>query len=149
MGSELAAVDTNVLVYSKYSNSPQHAASLALLTGAQSADAGLCLFPQMPAEFYATVTNPKRVSPVLTLDEALQALREFSRLPGLILFPIPADVPARWMALLAVVPVHGRRVFDLQIAAAMLCSGVSTLYTYNTKDFLGIPGITAIEPPAV
>jgi predicted nucleic acid-binding protein len=41
---------------------------------------------------------------------------------------------------------HGAEVFDLFLAAQALSHGVSTLCTYNIRDFVGIPGIEAITP---
>ena len=55
----------------------------------------------------------------------------------------------RWVQLARAKPVQKGEIFDLQAAAAMLSHGVKTVYTYNTADLQGIPGITALEPPAV
>jgi predicted nucleic acid-binding protein len=145
MASEL--IDTNVLVYALFATAAQHAAARSLLEQAKDPKAGLCIFPQILAEFFAVVTNPKRVSPAKTTDEALQAVEQFLALPGLTLLPLPADVVTRWVQLARVRPVKGGEVFDLQAAAAMLAHGVGTVYTYNGADFQGIPGIVAKEPP--
>ena len=102
----------------------------------------------MLAEFFAVVTNPKRVTPAKTPEEALQAIERFLALPGLILLPLPAAVVSRWVQLVRSRPVKGGEVFDLQAAAAMFAHGIETVYTYNGSDFQGIPGITAKEPPA-
>jgi predicted nucleic acid-binding protein len=140
-------VDT--LVYAVFANAPQHTASRALIDRAKAPHAGLCVLPQILAEFFAVVTNPKRVSPVRTSAEALQAVEQFLALPGLTVLPLPTDVVTRWVQLARAKPVQKGEIFDLQAAAAMLSHGVKTVYTYNTADFQGIPGITALEPPAV
>jgi predicted nucleic acid-binding protein len=145
MAGEL--LDTNVLVYSLFPTAPQHTDSRALAEKAKDSQAGLCVFPQILAEFFAVVTNPKRVSPAKTPEEALQAIEQFLALPGLTLLPLAADVVTRWIKLVRAKPVKGGEVFDLQAAAAMQAHGVGTIYTYNIADFQGIPGITAKEPP--
>jgi hypothetical protein len=61
---------------------PDHTASRALLDKAKAADAGLCIAPQNLIEFFAVVTDPRRVTQAKTSDEALQAIDDFLRLPG-------------------------------------------------------------------
>jgi hypothetical protein len=57
------------------------------------------------AEFFAIVTNPRRVTPVKTAEEVLQAIEQFLALPGLTVLPLPADVVTRWIALVRANPV--------------------------------------------
>jgi predicted nucleic acid-binding protein len=140
-------VDTNVLVYSVAAAAPQRAASRSLMDRAKEPSAGLCIFPHLLAECFAIITNPKRVSPAKTPQEALEALEQFLALPGLTVLPLPADVVVRWIQLVRSRPVKGGKVFDRQTAAGMLAHGIGTIYTYNLADFQGIPGITAKEPP--
>jgi predicted nucleic acid-binding protein len=119
-----------------------------LIEKAKDASAGLSVFPQILAEFFAVVTNPKRVSPAKAVDEALDAIEQFLALPGLTLLSPPADIVDRWVQLVRKRPVKGGEVFDVQAAAAMLAHGIGTIFTYNRNDFQGIPGIVAREPPA-
>ena len=147
MSADRALLDTNVLVYSAFPSAAQHADSRALVESAKDPATGLCVFPQILAEFFAVVTNPKRVTPAKTAEEALQAIEQFLALPGLALLPLPADVVTRWIALVRTNPVRGGEVFDVQAAAAMLAHGIGTVFTYNVADFKGFPGITAKEPP--
>ena len=149
MSANRAVVDTNVLVYAHLTDSPHHLTSVALLDRAKRPDADLCIFPQMVAEFYATMTNPKRVTSPMSAAIALNALDKLLALPGITVLPIPVDIVARVMVLLRAAPVTGRLVFDYQIAAALLQAGISTLYTYNIKDFSHIPDISPVEPPAL
>lgn len=148
MATSRALVDTNVLVYALFPSAPQHAASRALVESARAPDAGLVVFPQMLAEFFAVVTNPRRVSPEKSVADALSAVEQFLALPGLALLPVPVDVVSRWVQLVRAKPVTGGDVFDYQAAAAMLSSGIPTIYTYNATDFSGIHGVTALEPPS-
>jgi predicted nucleic acid-binding protein len=147
MSPDRSVVDTNVLVYAHLTASPQHADSLALVDRAKDPAAGLCVFPQMVTEFFAIVTNPKRVTTPMDCPTALTAVDKLLAYPGLAVLPVPADLVSRVMALLRAAPVTGPKVFDYQIAAAMLQAGISTPYTYNTTDFAGIPGIVVKEPP--
>jgi predicted nucleic acid-binding protein len=141
-------IDTNVLVYALFPSSSQHKASRSLLEKAKDPNAGLSIFPQMFAEFFAVVTNPKRVSSAKTPEQALHAVEQFLTLPGLALLPLPADVATRWVQLVRSRPVKGGEVFDLQAAAGMLAHGIRTVYTFNLADFQDIPGVEAKEPPS-
>jgi toxin-antitoxin system PIN domain toxin len=145
---ELAMLDTNVLVYAYYEDAPQYPAAFPLLGRAQEAGALLCVSPQVIAEFYAAITNPRRVSAPFTVDEALAEIEKLRALPGLTLVPVPLDVVDRWVALLREQPVTGRHVFDAQLAAIMLGNGITKLYTFNRTDFERFPGIEILTPVA-
>lgn len=133
--SDLALVDTNVLVNSVYEGAEHFAPSRTLIERAKASDAGLCVLPQNIAEFYAAVTSAKRVTEPKTADEALAAIDAFLALRGLELLPLPADVVSRLLELLRANPVTGLRVYDFHLVAAMLGSGVKRIYTFNTRDF--------------
>src|SRR4051812_36034248 len=112
-----ALVDTNVLVYAVFPAVAQHAASRALVDKAKTAGANLCVVPQNLIEFYAVVTDPRRVTQPKTSDEALQAIDDLLALPGLLLLPVPADLVARWAQLLRQNPAPKKRAFDTQLVA--------------------------------
>ena len=43
-------------------------------------------------------------------------------------------------------PVVGGDVFDLQIVATMLASGILRIYTFNTDDFEMFPELAVVIP---
>ncbi len=88
-----------VLVGSLLIDDYRYPTARPLLDRAQDEQAGLCIVPQVLAEFYADMTNPKQVSAVKTAAEALEAVRAFIALPGLTLLPVPLDIVDRWTAL--------------------------------------------------
>jgi predicted nucleic acid-binding protein len=93
--SELALLDTNVLVNAVFENSEHFAAARDLLDRGRDAAAGFQLLPQNVTEFYAVVTNPKRVTTPKSPSEALSAIRTFLGLSGIALLPVPTDVVSR------------------------------------------------------
>jgi len=133
--SELALVDTNVLVYSFSKERPEYGSSHQLRDRAQNADASLCIAPQTIAEFYAVVTNARRVRTPFAPADALTEIQKLLALPGMALLAVPSDVVARLTDLLRRQPVIGRKVFDLQLVATMLGNGVRCIYTFNVDDF--------------
>lgn len=148
MTNDRAMLDANLLVYAFYPKVPQHQPARQTLDQAQDENAGLCVTSQVLAEFYAVVTNPKRVNPALKPRAALQRIDEVRNLPGLAVLPLPVDVVDRWVTLLRRHPVVRKRVFNVQLVATMLANGVKRIYTFNVKDFRPFPEIEAIEPKA-
>ncbi len=144
--SSSSLLDTNVLVYGYYQQSPQHAACRALLDRAKQAGAGLCVAPQNLSEFFAVVTNPKRVTPAKSPVEALDLVSELLALAGLTLLPAPMDVVDRWIDLVRGTPVAGAKVFDAQLVAVMLCNGVDSIYTFNVADFQSFGVVRVLTP---
>ncbi len=146
MLSDLALLDTNILLRSLYADSPHYSAARALINQAKSSDAAFCVVPQVLAEFYAVVTNPSQVPDVKTSAEALATIRIFLKRPGITLLPAPVDIFERWSALLEKQPVTGRKFFDVQLVAAMLGNGVKKIYTFNVNDFSPFAELEVLEP---
>ncbi len=149
MSAEPALLDTNVLVYALFAGRPEHAASLALLESTQDASANLVLAPQNLAEFYAVVTNPRRVSTPLSANDARAEVEKLTRLPGLRVLDVPADLVQRWHALLGRYPVTGRAFYDVQLVAVMLAHDIRRVYTFDRKDFGRFTELELLTPAVV
>ena len=143
---ELAMLDTNILVYAYYEDAAHYPAAFPLFDRAQEPGALVCVSPQVLAEFYAVITNPRRVSAPFSPDEALAEIEKIRALPGLTLLPVPLDIVDRWVALLRDHRLTGRHVFDAQLAATMLGNGITKLYTFNRTDFERFAGIEVLTP---
>jgi predicted nucleic acid-binding protein len=135
MSLDLALVDANVLVYAMFPESEHYNPSRAILDKARQEEINLCITPQIFSEFYAVVTNPRRVTAPRTPQEALHALGEVLELPGMILLPIPVDILDRMKKLLQKYPVTGYAVFDIQLLATVLGNGIDKIYTFDRKHF--------------
>jgi len=85
--SEPMLLDTNVLVYALDEESPHHVPSRAVLERASRGDGDYRLSSQILAEFFAVVTNPRRVRAPRAAIEAVEAIDAFLAMPG--------DQPAR------------------------------------------------------
>ena len=62
------------------------------------------------------------------------------------LLSTPVDLFERWLGLLAERPVSNGGVFDLLHIKIMLFHDVTTIYTFNIKDFSWCSQIEAIAP---
>ena len=82
MFDEPSLTDANVLVYALYPEAEHHERARKLLEQVEHAGAGLCVSSQVLAEFFSTVTNPKRVSIPRTPEDAASAIEMIVSLPG-------------------------------------------------------------------
>ena len=146
MSADRVAVDANILVYSVYRDTPQHAASRAWLERAARGEETICLTSQVLAEFFAIVTNPKRVSDPRTPDDAVTAIEAVLALPGATLLPVTPQVTSGWIEMVRLRPVRGGAVFDLQLIATLAANGVDRICTFNRADFEGFPGLEIVTP---
>jgi len=146
MYADRVAVDANILVYALFRDAPQHAASRVWLDRASRGEVKLCLTSQVLAEFFAIVTNPKRVSDPRTPDDAVAAIEGLLALPGATILAVPPLVTSRWLEMLRQHPVRGGAVFDLQLIATLAANGVGRICTFNRADFEGFPGLEIVAP---
>jgi hypothetical protein len=98
------------------------------------------------SEFFAVVTDPKRVAKPLTCREAISELEKYSNsksfqkiYPTPLSFEILLDLLSRYQ-------VSKQNVFDTQLVATMLANDVTCLYTYNYKDFVGYKEFEVLSP---
>ena len=143
---DLALVDANVLVYAFYDQVEHHTACRALLERAQNGVVGLCVAPQVLAEFYAVITDSRRVTDPFEPNEALDAIDQIVAMPGMTLLTTPADLVVRWTTLARQHSVTRGAIFDLQLVAAMLGNEVRRIYTFDTEDFERFSEIEVLTP---
>jgi len=145
MSVEPGIVDANVLVYALDADAPQHVACRTLLESAQGkAPVTLYVTPQILCEFYAIVTNARRVLKPRSSADALAAISDM--LGFLRVLPVPVTAIDEVMALLRRYPVTGGEIFDLQIIATMKLNGISRIYTFNADDFTPFSEIEPLTP---
>lgn len=144
--SDPALIDTNVLVYATDPAVPQHADAESLCNRALAGDVEACVTPQVLLEFFATVTNPKRVANPRTPAVAWGEVAKFrAALPVL---ATPIDLVDRVRSLAEPLGIRAQDIFDVQIAATMLAQAqpVTRIYTYDPAVFGRVPGITVLTP---
>jgi uncharacterized protein len=146
MPVEPGVIDANILVYAINPDSPQHAASHTLLEAARDSSVTLYVTSQILCEFYAVITNRKRVAAPTSPADAVVIISDLLAQPGLHVLPAPEQTVARLMGLLQRRPVTGSDVFDLQIVATMQANSVQRIYTFNTADFQKFPELAVITP---
>ena len=138
-------LDANVLVYAVNADAPHHVASRRVVDAALAGEVASVLVPQVLLEFFAVVTNPRRIQAPLSRDVAWAQVRALRA--GLPLLDVPAGTFDELDRILSdAAPRAGAAVFDLFLAAQMRVHRITTLCTYNTADFDAFSSFTAATP---
>lgn len=134
----MRAVDTNVLVYAFFADSPFHEAARTMVLGlAESAAPWAIPWPCIH-EFYAIVTNPKLFDDPDLPRRARTQIDKWLASPSLQLL---AETPQHWArlnSLLTAGRIAGPAVHDARIAALCLTHGVTEIFTQD-RDFKRFP----------
>lgn len=127
-------LDTNVLVYATNEDSPFHARARELVQQALAGDLDASLTPQILAEYYAVITDSRRVDQPLTPEEARGQIEAL--LDGAIrLLPLQEDSSRRTAELCERYEIRAQEIYDVQVVAAMLEGGIPLILTANEQDF--------------
>ncbi|NPV52982.1 MAG: PIN domain-containing protein [Firmicutes bacterium] len=140
-------VDTNVLVYAINTDVPQHEMSRALVKAVQTRQLDGALLPQILLEFFAIITDRRRVTKPLGAKEAWEQVELLKAI-----FPV-LDAGLKSLDYLKEVLTEGKAkasdIFDAYLVAQMRACGISVICTYNTRDFRKYSGIIAQTPESL
>lgn len=140
-------VDTNVLVYAADTTAEFHEPSRRLRERGFRGEVPLAVSPQVLMEFFAVVTNPRRVTNPRSPQEARAEIEKYIRAGTIRKIYPHEDIVERMLTLLQQYPQVARQeVFDLYLVATMLSNGVSRIYTYNQEHFRRFEGIEVLTP---
>lgn len=136
-------VDTNVLIYAVNVDASHHQASRAFVEAVRNKRIAGAVVPQILLEFFAVVTDGRRIEKPLGADTAWSEVEKF-RMIFRVLDPGPAALD-RLEKMVQNACIEGPDVFDAWLAAQAQACGVPVICTYNTGDFSGFP-VTAQTP---
>ena len=138
-------VDTNVLIYATLAGDSRHALARQVLALRQRPEVELFVSVQNLSEMYPNLTGPKNQppdSPAL----AREKIASLSRLRGLTVLPLTLETVYQSLDLCVDGGVTRQNNFDRQLAALMQRESIPVILTENVKDFIGIDGISALNP---
>ena len=135
MSEEMGLVDTNILVYRADQDSAFHLPSVDLIDRGLRGDISLCLAPQNLTEFYAVITNPKRVANPIAPVDARVEIEGYLQSQNIHKIYQTVDLMPRLLELINKYPPKRQQIFDLQLVATMLVNDVTRIYTFNAKHF--------------
>jgi uncharacterized protein len=137
------AVDTNVLVHAHRAHMPEHAIALAALRHLAEHTAPWAVPVFCLGEFVRVVTHPRVFDPPTTAQQALEAVEELMRSPGVRVLSPGQRYPELFCAAVRAANARGNLVFDAQIAAVCREHGVTRLLTLD-RDFTRFPEIEIV-----
>ena len=126
--------------------SPFHDKARAILEMGLRRELPLCICPQVLMEFYATITNPKRVTDPVTPEQAVAEVGKYATCSWLSTIYPKEEALNITLDLLKKYRVKRMEIFDLQLVATMLTNGVINIYNFNQSDFGQYSEIKALLP---
>jgi predicted nucleic acid-binding protein len=126
-------VDTNTLIRATVISAPEHAITKRMIEHLVSTKAELWISRQILREYASVITREQTYAkPVKSVDIAV-VLRTFVKR-----FRVADEndsVTTLFIDLLETIEVGGKQVHDANIVATMQSYNISSLLTYNLKDF--------------
>lgn len=138
--------DTNILVHAYNKSSIYQKKASSVVKKALQGEIEAYLTPQVLYEFFAIVTNPKRVEHPLPVNEAadlcmsLWGCREIEKVNP------SSHAPMEVFELVKKQKLSRGRVFDCVLAVTAKENKIETVYTENVKDFKNYGFITTFNP---
>lgn len=138
-------LDTSLLVREVDPVDPLHSEVRRALRSLQDRGDRLCIVPQNLFELWVVCTRPKSFNGLgLTPDYARHVISRLER--AFLLLRDRAEIYDKWLELVSTYGVSGRTAHDVRLVAAMQVHGISSILTYNVRDFARFPHIRVIHP---
>jgi predicted nucleic acid-binding protein len=138
-------VDTNVLISIDNPKSPVRSVAIAADNKLRLIGEELCVCPQVCSEYWSAVTRKTQGGVALSPQDAHSSIHQFQT-SLYIWLQDPVNLFDDWLSLYPANKVTGAKCFDVRLAALMLHYNIDHILTFNYKDFIGLQGITAVEP---
>lgn len=141
------AIDINILVYAYNLDSPLNQRASAfleddILTGNIKA----CLPFQSLYEFYAIITDPRRVEKPVEPKEAKGVIEAYTRARNIPkIYPRKSNLKNTF-DLLSKYNITKQEIFDVVFVATLLDNGVDGIITRNTKHFERFEFLKVLNP---
>ncbi|MBD3405218.1 MAG: PIN domain-containing protein [Candidatus Lokiarchaeota archaeon] len=139
-------IDTNILVHAHNASSPHQEKASHLIIQAMESKTQPILLPQNLYEFFAVVTNPRRIENPLSVEEAISICEDFWFSEKMIIIEPTTTTTLMVFSLIEEYKIKKARIFDCVIAATALEFGIGTIYTENTRDFEDFSFLEIINP---
>ncbi len=141
----MIALDTNILVYARREELPQHRKARALLARLAEGTKPWALPWPCVYEFLRIVTHPRVFDPPTDLEVALEDLESVLASPSLVLLGEGPGHPAHLQHMASAGAAVGNLVHDAHIAALVMEHGARELWTTD-RDFARFPGLSVKDP---
>jgi len=127
--------DTSLLVAHEVASHSDHVGARRRVSELRASGAGFAIAAQVVTEFMHIVTDAKRFTAPLTVEQALERARAWWDSPDVARVE-PDDDAVKWFLDAMVRHQLGRkRVLDTMLAATYRSAGITSLLTLNADDF--------------
>jgi predicted nucleic acid-binding protein len=139
-------LDTNILIHAYNKSSPHQQEAAKILKGALKGEIGACLMPQVLYEFFAVVTNPKRVEKPMQTRQAAELCIDLWECNEIEKLNPSGVVPIGVFKIAKKFKLDRAKIFDCVLAVTAEENAVETIYTENVCDFKGFSFVKALNP---
>lgn len=144
---DVVLIDTNMLVYAADQTSPLHDESRAFRDRGRKGDFVPCVTPQVLFEFYAVITDPRRVSQPISTSEAAGELARYFSDPRILKIHLGTQITDAVLGLLDKYQIaRTQDIFDAVVVATMIANGVRKICSYDTAQFSRFSEIEVLRP---
>lgn len=143
--SNIALVDTNVLVYASDKSSSFYKIASDIRDKGLNGEINICVCPQILSEFFAIITSSNRVENPKSQKQALAELEKYLRADNIEKIYPGINFMDYLMDLLRRYKISRQEIFDAQLVAIMLSNGISKIYTFNKKHFSKFKEIKVLD----
>jgi len=141
----LVGIDTNVLVYASDKASPFHEKAKKLF-GSLLESGGVAVTDLMLIEFYAVITDGRKVAAPLLPEKAGYAIERITRAKEFRVCGATIEIIQKALQYAVENNISRYSINDVVIAVTLAENGVETILTKNTKHFKRFPFIEAVDP---
>jgi len=141
-------LDTNILVHSHNRASPYNERASDIIRKALCREIEAYITPQILYEFFAVVTNPRRVEHPLPPGEAAEMCLDLLESHEIEKANPTWTAPNEVFRLAKELKLSGGGIFDCVLAVTAKENGVETIYTENIADFEVYSFLKATNPLA-
>ena len=128
-------LDTNILVHAHNKSSPHREEASNIIRRAIRGEFNACLTSQVLYEFFAVITNPKRVEKPLTTDDAADVCKDFLDCQEIEKMNPTLLVTSQVFQFARELKLSRSKVFDCVLAITAKENGIDVIYTENVDDF--------------
>lgn len=138
-------IDTNILVYANNKDSPFHAVCKSIVEKAINGEIESAVAIQNLIEFYAVITDKRRVEHPLSPTKAKELIEFYKGNNIRIIAPMPHTIDTITKLIEKYSP-KSQSIFDYFLVATMLDNSIYMIYTADSEHFKQFDSIKIINP---
>lgn len=142
----LILLDTNILVYALNSSSEFYNDCKMLRDKGINGEINVCIAPQVLTEFFAIITNHKRVTNPISHEAACKEIENYLNAENVYKIYPREGMLELMLSSLRKSDVIGYKIFDFQLMATMMINNVNKICTYNKNDFIKFENLEVFSP---